>query len=217
MLMTHFCTYCHSLILCTQHLDLYCTNVTISWANFHQRRGCTLNNDNVDAPVASTPDTENNHTHSMTNLQGLAGRHSQQNAHVRAGTLFTVTGERFVADLSPSGLLHMLPHEPLPPLVSMESALFSFLFPYDMGWHCKPASGQGSRFDFQTDSQHRCLQTCSVLTIHSAYLLMLKSMLNCPQVLASSKRQGHVCVFKELTTVYSAKTPVFVVLLLWIS
>jgi hypothetical protein len=128
----------------------------------------------------------------MAILQGLAGRPSQQNAHVHAGTLFTVTGEQFVADLSPSGLLHMLPHEHLPPHVSMESALFPFLFPYDLGWHSKPVSGPGSRFDFQAYLKHRYLQTYSIFTIHSAYLLMLKSMLNCSQVLASCKIQGHV-------------------------
>jgi hypothetical protein len=78
----------------------------------------------------------------------------------------------------------------------MEAALFPYLFPHNIGWHCEPASGHGSRFDFRTYLQHRCLQTFSVFTIHSAYLLMLKSLLNCSQVLAqvlaSCKGQGRV-------------------------
>jgi hypothetical protein len=64
-------------------------------------------------PVANTPDTESNLTHSMAILQGLAGPPSQDASRVHAGTLFTVTGERFVADLAPSGLLHTFPHDML--------------------------------------------------------------------------------------------------------
>jgi hypothetical protein len=128
----------------------------------------------------------------MAVLQGLAGRPSQETSRIHARTLFTVTGARFVVDLAPSGLMRILPQEQLPAHVSMEAATFPYLFPYNSGWHSKPPSGLAWRYDFQKSLQHRCLQTYSVFTIHSAYLLMLKSMLNCSQVLTSCKGQGHV-------------------------
>ena len=131
----------------------------------------------------------------------MLGRPAQSSAHIAstgpitAGTLVTVDGSVWqTLCMTQQPLLTTAADQNVPTGISVEFAMFPYLFPHGTGFYTPVESGVGAHFSFSDYVSFRTLSLFSLYTAHSTYLLLMRSI---SLVLKTLKRGQQVRIFTE--------------------